>query len=79
LPKYTTLRYFERSSSFEYWWASFTAMMASLILRANVRWFPVYTFFTYCCVIVDPPWTTLRWVRSSHAARTIENGLMPPS
>ena len=78
-PKYTVLRYFSRIWSLVYWWLILTASMASLIFLAKVRSLPVYTSFTYCWVIVEPPWTIPRLLTSCHAARTIDQGLIPPS
>ena len=53
-------------------------MIASLIFRKIDCSEPVYTSFTYCCVIVDPPCTYEPWVTSAHAARTMATGLTAP-
>ena len=40
--------------------SSFTASTASFILRTTLRSEVRYTFLTYCCVIVEPPWVARR-------------------
>ncbi len=54
------------------------ASSASLTLRKIERSAFVKTTFTYCWVMVEPPWTTFWWMRSCQAARMIPDTLIPP-
>ena len=47
------------------------ASAASLSLREIDCSLWVSAFLTNCCVIVEPPWTTLLWRMSAQAARTM--------
>ena len=51
--------------------------MASRIFRTKLRSFVRYVFFTYCWVIVEPPWRISRLLMSAQAARTIPSGSIP--
>jgi hypothetical protein len=50
---------------------------ASFILRTIERSRPTNAFFTYCCVMVEPPCCTPRARMFLMAARTIEVGRTP--
>ncbi|HUF60320.1 MAG TPA: hypothetical protein VMR89_12720 [Actinomycetota bacterium] len=52
--------------------SSFTARIASRTFRAIERSGPVSTFFTYCWVIVDPPWLMEPLVTLAQDARATE-------
>ena len=56
-------------SSLLHWRAIFEEMTSSRILRVRVRSDPTSAFFTYCCVIVDPPPALSRPRTLSRAAR----------
>ena len=50
-------------------WLSFMEIMISLILRLSVWSCDRYAFFTYCWVIVEPPWVPPLPNRSFSAER----------
>jgi hypothetical protein len=62
-------RYPRRISRFEVVCSSFTARIASRTFRASECSAPVRTFFTYCWVMVDPPWLIDPLVTFAHVAR----------
>jgi hypothetical protein len=45
--------------------------------RPSVRVFVTYMFFTYCCVIVEPPSTTALWRMSAQSARAMPRTSTP--
>jgi hypothetical protein len=69
--------YFSRISGLEYFRSSLTATTASLSFRIRERSLPTIWFFTYCCVIVDPPWVTPLWRMSAQVARAMPIGSTP--